>query len=846
MAAIGIWLWLDTGKFGSPIPCVPTLTIVGGPAPFSSPPLRIFSLTIYFLLLIPGINLLPPIFFFLGLHIAYNWSRENHSSFWERWNRCIQRIRKKLSRKEHPELVDGESQIHNTFLIVGLVLFVINIIFLVDIELTFSRNKHLQVDGDDLWGFGQVLALLLLVVPLRDAWNALRDVQSGLRGVQQQFHQVLREELAATPIVDRLRVLIAQNADPKRPIEGTGFGNSLQLAAYLGRKDIVEFLLSNEVRMIETEASGDYGTALQVASAKGHEGIVQLLLEQEDYRKYMDIEGGHYGTAFCASCANGELGVAKLLFEKRVAFSPDKDIFGPPLHIASLMGEISIIRWLLEHEDGSSTWADYGTALDVAVAVGESEVERNLRESGLQEVVSCIAALLCLCCMPDTDHSACSLVPKATLLPSSHRSALTSSYRAAFGLVPQTSAFALVSQRHFGCRPTGRSKSHGVSAACPMLITAPSPRPTAPHLASSHSDTFALVQQKRFCHRPTGTPLPSSQRLSQRFFPYLKGNRELHYVTAACLRLTTALLPSSHSFTFNLVSQTRFGPCSTDCKLHCVSAVSPMLTRALLSLSHSDAFSLVPKGHFALIPQERFSLVPKARFCSRSTDSLLTSSYRAAFDLVPQISTFALVPQRHFCCCPTGTVLPSSHSSTFAIVPQEHFCLRHIATLLPSSHRDAFSLVPKAWFCPRPTDCQSHCVSAACPMLTTALLPSFQRYAFALVLQLGSKSHGVSAACPMLTTAPLPSSHSDAFSVAPKARLSLIPQERFFPRPKGTLFPSSHSSTFVPRLTASKLHCFSTTAPWLTEFLPPVEQEKRAELLKAQKLGTTEFLPPVE
>jgi hypothetical protein len=138
---------------------------------------------------------------------------------------------------------------------------VINIIFIVDIELTLSRNKHLQNGGDDLWGFGQVLALLLLVLPLRDAWNALQDIQTGLRGLQQQlqqgFQQVLREEVAATPIVERLRVLIDQGADPRKPIEGTRFQNTLQLAAYHGKTDIVEFLLSGECpadkRVNETE-----------------------------------------------------------------------------------------------------------------------------------------------------------------------------------------------------------------------------------------------------------------------------------------------------------------------------------------------------------------------------------------------------------------------------------------------------------------------------------------------------------------------------------------------------------------------------------------------------------------
>jgi hypothetical protein len=291
MAAIGLWLWLDPEKFGAPISCDPTLTIIGGATSFSSRPLQVFSLVMYGLLLIPGINLLPPIFFFLALNIAYNWLRD-------RW------LRGNMDRKKPLIPMDTESETGNSSgittalhrpmatrrtappqgdtpgppspppatkkslpaepvrtasLIGGLVLLVvINIIFVVDIELTLSRNKPFQFDnGDDVWGFGQVLALLLLVLPLRDAWNAFRDIQTARNGVQKRFLQALRDEVAATPVVERLGALMIDGADPRRPINSSRFGNSLQLAAYHGKKDIVEFLLSegplNNKPVIDTE-----------------------------------------------------------------------------------------------------------------------------------------------------------------------------------------------------------------------------------------------------------------------------------------------------------------------------------------------------------------------------------------------------------------------------------------------------------------------------------------------------------------------------------------------------------------------------------------------------------------
>jgi hypothetical protein len=73
MAAIGIWLWHDPAGFGKPIDrCTPMLTIFGASVSFNSTPLRIFSLTMYAVVLIPGLNLLPPFAFFLFLHISYN------------------------------------------------------------------------------------------------------------------------------------------------------------------------------------------------------------------------------------------------------------------------------------------------------------------------------------------------------------------------------------------------------------------------------------------------------------------------------------------------------------------------------------------------------------------------------------------------------------------------------------------------------------------------------------------------------------------------------------------------------------------------------------------------------
>ncbi|KAJ7932221.1 hypothetical protein B0H13DRAFT_1857058 [Mycena leptocephala] len=254
MAAVGIWLWSDPSNFGQPLAtsCDPTLIVVGVPARFSSKPLRIASLTMYSIVFIPGLNLIPPFVFFLTLHISYNWCQGRHqspSSDIERQpphsstavsgtvtqpgtapnaeqggpSQCSSTavssgVAQPKTSYSSPNnalpivnpAVSGAVQPgtpHTAFLIVGLVsLVAINVLFIVDIELTLRRNKGDQ-NGDDQWGFGQVLALLLLIIPLRDAWGALQEIREKLKGFQRQFGELLLRECQATPVVDEIQQL---------------------------------------------------------------------------------------------------------------------------------------------------------------------------------------------------------------------------------------------------------------------------------------------------------------------------------------------------------------------------------------------------------------------------------------------------------------------------------------------------------------------------------------------------------------------------------------------------------------------------------------------------------------
>ncbi|KAJ7817250.1 hypothetical protein B0H14DRAFT_3474728 [Mycena olivaceomarginata] len=116
MAAVGIWLWSDPSKFGHPLDphCDPMLTVIGVPARFSSKPLRITSLAMYSLVLIPGLNLISPFAFFLTLHISYNWSREQHKSFWTRWDSILKVLTPKKSSPSRDAEQGGRPQRSST------------------------------------------------------------------------------------------------------------------------------------------------------------------------------------------------------------------------------------------------------------------------------------------------------------------------------------------------------------------------------------------------------------------------------------------------------------------------------------------------------------------------------------------------------------------------------------------------------------------------------------------------------------------------------------------------------------------------------------------------------------
>ncbi|KAJ7166018.1 hypothetical protein C8R46DRAFT_945552, partial [Mycena filopes] len=175
MAALGLWFWHNPRRFSSSYCELAETTIIGKSIPLPSATLRLASLVIYALFLLPGLNLLFPAVLFLTIFIVHRpWRRDQH---------------------DLPDLPPSPPSILPTLIGMAL-LCAVNIIFLVDVELALAQNRHLQTVGESTWSFGQILALLLLVLPVRDIWNA-----TGARGNTESLREALQRDAPTEQIL---------------------------------------------------------------------------------------------------------------------------------------------------------------------------------------------------------------------------------------------------------------------------------------------------------------------------------------------------------------------------------------------------------------------------------------------------------------------------------------------------------------------------------------------------------------------------------------------------------------------------------------------------------------------
>jgi hypothetical protein len=171
MAAFGLWVWSSPYMFEKlqrhllesiddllPVECTYT-SVLRHNTSLMSQGLRLLSLIMYSVFLVPGLNLLVPVVAFLALFILYHQS----------WNLACKNNRTTKLDRPNPSTVP---------IFVGLLLLLrTNIVFLVDIETTVSEVVNQRLD-ESQWSFGQTLALLLLSLPIRDLVEFLLEVRA--------------------------------------------------------------------------------------------------------------------------------------------------------------------------------------------------------------------------------------------------------------------------------------------------------------------------------------------------------------------------------------------------------------------------------------------------------------------------------------------------------------------------------------------------------------------------------------------------------------------------------------------------------------------------------------------
>ncbi|KAH8101618.1 ankyrin repeat-containing domain protein, partial [Cristinia sonorae] len=391
MAALGIWLWSNPRTFGTANTCAvdsATVAILGCRVPFDSNALRVGSIMVYSVFLVPGLNLLAPMVLFLGLYLAYHaWTKTHprdatpsspsppsflraHTPLGRYMVDVVQWYDRAIS----------ASGVQPIF--VGLViLFVVNIIFLADIELTIQRNRHLQDSdsGETQWNFGQILAMLLLVLPLRDLAETI--VARRERRHQQQHKEELTRSLR---IVIEQRSsghfigLIERGADVNTIVEGHRYATVLAVAASQKDEVLVRSLIHLKANPCLNSKDGQ--TALNIATKQECWPIIRLVVAAGADTNEI-FSDGQYGCALQAACYRGNTDIVKFLLERKADPNTQGTGFFCALQAACYVGNTDIVTLLLEHKaDPNIQGGMYGCALQAACYVRNTNIVTLLLE----------------------------------------------------------------------------------------------------------------------------------------------------------------------------------------------------------------------------------------------------------------------------------------------------------------------------------------------------------------------------------------------------------------------------------------------------------------------------------
>ncbi|KAJ7922503.1 ankyrin repeat-containing domain protein [Mycena leptocephala] len=328
MSVLGIWLWNHPVLFGMNIgtanACALELSsyvILGVNVPLRSNVFRMASIVVYAIFLAPVLNLLLPMFVFLGILFLYRscpgtqYKDELDPS--PRRNLLSARnstVKIHRSGYRSRSLILALREWYNPFVfptVVGMaLLFAINIVFIIDTELTLRRNRHLRTAGESAWTFGQILAILLWCCPFNAVrWHASTDILWNLvrRGADVNVKaEVLLLAVGARRDVEFTQMLLAYGANPD--VTDVTDSTALQAACSYASLPIVRLLLASGAD--PNIEGGEYGTALQAASCSGNAEIVRLLLKRG---ADVNIQGGKYASALKAASERGYSEIIELL-----------------------------------------------------------------------------------------------------------------------------------------------------------------------------------------------------------------------------------------------------------------------------------------------------------------------------------------------------------------------------------------------------------------------------------------------------------------------------------------------------------------------------------------------------
>ncbi|KAF5360823.1 hypothetical protein D9756_004570 [Leucocoprinus leucothites] len=348
MSAVGIWLWTKPIAFGNSQPCslAASLFVVGQRASIGSQGLRAWSLLIYSLLLIPGLNLIIPIGFFA----APIWALGHFFSFPPERGSVVKLARAGLA-----------------------MLAIINVILLVDTEVAISKNQGLTAKGDGDWSFGQTLALLLLLIPMRDIGEALLERRAKKVG----------ERLKAASEVGDLGVVrdAIKSGVPRRVIE-----SSITTAFKKGHLDVVEVLIESaggvEViyPLLQTSLAGYSQAELESRFSLGarnqHIQVVRLLAKLGGR---IDVIDSDKKTALCYAAQNGHIEIVKVLVELKADLNLQTSDGRTALSFAAENGHTEIVEVLAALKtDPDIPELDGWTALHYAAWIGHTKIVKVL------------------------------------------------------------------------------------------------------------------------------------------------------------------------------------------------------------------------------------------------------------------------------------------------------------------------------------------------------------------------------------------------------------------------------------------------------------------------------------